>query len=171
METFLSFIADYTLALNVLALGVYTFAVKRLTAFNLVVSGGILLGVIHAFIADGLGSLFGVEEYAQAVTLAWYFSFAFTDLALVIGAKHFIARYALLKDKASSLLIYCYMLLAVMQIARFADREILSTDSLGALYKSGVVSMNIFMTLIVCMFAVKAALVYCNLKYKSTIRK
>lgn len=152
------FIETYSLALTALAFIVYTVCVRKITAFNLVLLGLIVLNIMHAHIARNLIPLFGVKELEDLVSYAWYLSFGLTDVVFIIVCCLIISRYELIKDRITSAILVVIGFLASLQ---FTDLILTRFDFsfFADIYTNGVVFGNITMTILPFLMLLRVILI------------
>lgn len=156
MWEYIDFIAHFTLGLNILAFSIYCVCVRRVTAFTYVVGMIILLNLFHQWLRFAISGFFHYEDYLYFVNLAWYLSFALTDLAVIYVCLNYIIKKELLRDRASDFVLFCYLFMALLQIVRFFDRIVIETDMLGFVYSKGILLGNAFASIAMLLFAFRA---------------
>ncbi|MCC2615964.1 hypothetical protein LJ739_06895 [Aestuariibacter halophilus] len=153
---YLVFIDGFTLGLNILALCLYVMFVRFNTAFVLIVASGVALDLFHQILKIYLKSLFHFTEYLHLINVAWYLSFAITDLIFIAAMLHVIKTKNLIRDRASDLMLVGYMALACLQVFRYTDRIAIGTDVLGPFYSTGVVMINVTVSCVLLLHALRS---------------
>lgn len=164
------FMMNYSLALTALAVIIYTTIIRKITAFNTVVFLAVILSVIHQHIAAQLVPTFSWPEYNNgseiypgltfhhAVLISWYFSFAITDVLFYVASMSLIKRFELVRDRVSTLVLYCHLVLAAFQVIHYANK-VLKLKVFDPIYQNGVVMINSFMVVMICIMAMRVVVV------------
>lgn len=152
------FIESYSLALTALAFIVYTVCVRKITSFNLVILGLIILHMTHAHITRLLIPLFGIEAYHSTLSYVWYLSFGLTDVIFIVVCRKIAGRYELTKDRISDAVLIVIAFMASLQFIDLALTRF-GFNFFAEIYSSGVVLGNIVNTLLPCIMVLRIILV------------
>ncbi len=138
--------------LYMIALSVYAATVKRLTIFSFVLVGLMLLEVIHLGLEHYIFHIYTVWQDYFTVNILWYFGFALTDFLFVLILFRTAASMNAKMEWISSFVVYVYLLLGIVQVARYIDRFIFKTHYLATVYGEGIPLLNTALSAAVFIF-------------------
>lgn len=128
--------------LYVVALLLYVFIVRRLTAFSFVIVGVLLLDFLHVGYSIFLTSFFQDPSSETFVFYAWYLGFAVTDFLFVWLLVSWCKNSGLQLDIGSKLIIAIYAVLGVLQCFRLIERLIINSELMGFIYTNAIPILN-----------------------------
>lgn len=146
----INFIAASNFLLCLGAACCYLAITRKATEFAFVSFGVVILDVIHQAMRYELKKYFDCQECLEVVNALWFMGYALTDLILILILNTIFSKYRLLKDKASSYVIYCYMLMALIQIATYIERIYTDAEMFMYLYQVAIPIINISITFALC---------------------
>jgi len=150
IEIIRDFIQTFGLYMQIFACIAYILYTRKASAFFYCVLAIIIFTGIQYLLEKELLNLAKNPEYEQLVYNAWYLGFAYADAVFVIAVLYVCKKQSLEIGNITRMILISYVALGVMQIARYFDRIILETNSLGELYSVVVPTINISVTLLVC---------------------
>ncbi len=134
--------------LYVVALLLYVFIVRRLTAFSFVIVGVLILDFLHVGYSIFLTSFFQDPSSETFVFYAWYLGFAITDFLFVWLLVSWCRNSGLRLDIGSKLILAIYAVLGVLQCFRLVERLIVNSDLMRFVYTNGIPILNIAIAVI-----------------------
>ncbi len=152
MDDFLNLIGNSALLINLVALVIYQFIVQKRTAFSVILMMVCVLDIAHTLYQVQIEKLYNIEAYEDLVSALWYLGFAFTNLIFVYLGIKICTKQRLTTDRVSSFILLSYFFLAIVQLARYADRYIIETDVLAGAYRVAVSTLNVGVTVMVVVF-------------------
>lgn len=161
-ESLSLFLDNYTLALFALALLSYTWAVKKLTAFNLTIFLAMLLQLLHYFMEWSLEPLFNNPDYVWEVFFAWYSMYAITDIVFVFTCLSLTEHFGLQRDRASKFILKCYLAMAAIQLSVMIA-ILMGIPGAALLYKTSIIGINLAVNSLSLILAMRVILVRYNL--------
>ena len=150
IELIRDFIQTFGLYMQVFACIAYILYTRKTSAFFYCLIAIILFTGIQYVLEKELLSLAQNPNYEQLVYNAWYLGFAYADALFVISVIFVCRKNAFLIDNTTRMILISYVTLGAMQVARYFDRIILETNSLGEMYSIVVPTINLSVTLLVC---------------------
>lgn len=126
---------------------------RVMNTFSVSVVGILLLTSVHFVFEKEMLELAKDESMQALVRNAWYLFFALTNALLIVIVTLYAKAKKLEFDIASKLLMYSFVALSLMQIARYLDRLVLESNVLGNLYSISIPSINITVTLLIFFYA------------------
>ena len=151
----MSFISESQLLpalLYMIALSVYAVTVKRLTIFSFVLVGLVLLEAIHLGLEHYMWYIYKTWNNYSAAYFLWYVGFALTDFLFVFLLFRTARMMNTQMEWISSFVTYVYLILGVVQVARYFDRVVYKTDFLVTMYKDGIPLLNTALSAAVFIF-------------------
>ena len=146
------FIQSYGLYMQTLAFIAYILHTRKTTAFFYSLLFVILFTTVHFVLEKQLLTMGHNPIHEQLVYNIWYLGAAYTDALLIILVIYICKKKALAIDTVSRMILLSYFCLGAMQIARYLDRIIIESDILGSLYSIIVPTINVGITLLVCVY-------------------
>jgi hypothetical protein len=150
IELIRDFIQTFGLYMQVFACIVYILYTRKTTAFFYCLIAIIISTGIQYVLEKELLSLAQNPKFEQVVYNAWYLGFAYADAVFVIAVIYICKKKALRIDNTTRMILISYVTLGAMQVARYFDRIILESNTLGELYSLVVPTINVSVTLLVC---------------------
>lgn len=126
----------------VVALLLYVFIVRRLTAFSFVIVGVLLLDFLHVGYSIFLSSFSHDPTTKTFVFYAWYIGFAITDFLFVWALAAWCKNSGLKLDVASKVILAIYAVLGFLQIFRLIERVLVNSDLMSFIYSNGIPILN-----------------------------
>jgi len=148
------FIQTYGLYLQVVAFVAYVIYAKQRSAFFYCLLLVIIIAPIHLLLENQLLHLAENPDNNRLVYNGWYLGYAYTDALLVILAIYLCKTRALIIDSVSRMIMISYFCLGMVQLIRYFDRVILESDKLGDVYSIIVPTINVSVTVLVCVYVV-----------------
>ena len=136
------------------ALLVYAITVKRLTVFSFVLLGLTLLEVIHLGIEHYFWYIYTSYADYSIIYFLWYAGFAATDILFVYFLVRISRTLKVPLDWVSSFVMYVYLILGIVQVARYFDRFIFETNYLVTMYTDGIPIVNMVLSTVVFGFVI-----------------
>ena len=136
------------------ALLVYAITVKRLTVFSFVLLGLTLLEVIHLGIEHYFWYIYTSYSDYGVIQFLWYAGFAATDILFVYFLVQISRTLKVPLDWVSSFVMYVYLILGIVQVARYFDRFIFETNYLVTMYTDGIPIVNMVLSTVVFGFVI-----------------
>ena len=128
--------------LYVVALLLYVFIVRRLTAFSFVIVGVLLLDFLHVGYSIFLTSFFQDPSSETLVFYSWYLGFALTDFLFVWLLVRLCKGSGLHLDIASKFILAIYAILGALQLLRLVERLLVNSDLMKLIYSNGIPVLN-----------------------------
>jgi hypothetical protein len=150
IELIRDFIQTFGLYMQVCACVAYIFYTRKTSAFFYCTLAVILFTFIQYHLEKELLILAQNPQFEQLVYNAWYLGFAYIDAVFVILLIYVCKKQSLPVDNITRMILLSYVTLGCMQIARYVDRIIMESDSLGELYRIVIPTINISVTLLIC---------------------
>ncbi len=150
-----------------IALLLYIFTVRRLTAFSFVVVGVLLLDFLHVGFEFFLKSHFHEPAFSTLVYYSWYLGFAFTDFAFVAVIISMCKSSRLKLDIASKVILSLYVALGLLQIFTLVERLVVNSDIVNFLYTHSVPILNFVIA--VTLFGFIATSMIHSLRHHKTV--
>lgn len=162
MDEYISFIKDYTLLIDSVAVIIYTIIVRRVTCFNLAVLGIVLMQPVSTLIRTYVKPLAYIPDYAVLAGYLWYLPFAAIDFLFVYLVFYFYKKKRLPFDRITLFITASVALLGLLQLARLIDRQLMINE-LSSFYKQSVIIINISIS-VMCMAMLLRLLLLVTLK-------
>ena len=150
IELIRDFIQTFGLYMQVFACIAYIFYTRKISAFFYCAIAVILFTFIQYHLEKELLILAQNPNFEQVVYNAWYLGFAYLDAVFVILVIYICRKSALPIDNVTRMILLSYFTLGFMQIARYVDRIIMESNSLGEIYSIVIPTINISVTLLIC---------------------
>ncbi|NCP63178.1 MAG: hypothetical protein GW836_00765 [Paraglaciecola sp.] len=154
----INFIAAANFIICLSAACCYLALTRKATEFVFVAFGVVLLDVIHQLMRYELKKYFGCQECLEVVNALWFMGYALTDLILILVLNFIFSKNRMLKDKASQIIIYCYLAMSFIQIATYVERVYTNAEAFTYLYQVIIPIINLGVTFVLCGFVLKLVL-------------
>lgn len=150
IELIREFIQTFGLYMQVFACIAYIFYTRKSSAFFYCTLAVLLFTFIQFHLEKELLILAQNPQFEQVVYNAWYLGFAYIDAVFVILVIYVCRKNALPIGNITRMILLSYVTLGCMQIARYIDRIIMESNTLGELYSIVIPTINISVTLLIC---------------------
>lgn len=141
LYSLLSMLARNRNFVTVTVLLLYFMFGPRRSVIRFVFAGIACLEVAHHFFEE-LNEWFSSVGWDLLAFYSWYSFFAITNIVMVIFVHLAAKKYQYPHNFISKSMLGSYVTLSIIQLSRFAEREIFETDYLAVFYQVGVVYMN-----------------------------
>lgn len=147
MNEILNSLQENQLALVIVSLFAYIVVFNSRNSFVLSAGLYVALCLIHQLFDYHIMSLADINRVTAAQM--WYFGFAVTDFIYVLLVYKIHDKLNLKADKVSRFILTGFIVLGLIQVARYIDRIVIDTNYLAEFYQVSIPAINVSVTALI----------------------